>query len=270
MKTYIGPVTILFLVLANVLHAQVTIEGRIAEGKQFYAVRDYAHALQCFQLAAREDPKSAFAYLGIGNCDYILGQPRDALVAYQKYLSLNPENPAVSAMVQKLQDAAPSAPPPPAPGADHVHQGFYINFGGCFDLGYNHGLSGGGLVLGLGDTLDPNWSAQIEVDILIGDDVVYGTLGEDRYIPEIKWVPRPGGFEPYLIGGVGFVSEADNALALTPTQSTVYILPDLVLGGGLQTEGSVNLFVEAKLNVIFSSSGAETDFPVTGGFRADF
>ncbi len=268
MKIYIGPVIILFLMLANVSHAQITTENWIAAGKQFYAARDYAHALQNFQLAAQEDPNSAFAYLGIGNCDYMLGQPRDALAAYQKYLSLNPNNPAVSAMAQKLQDAAAPVPPPPAPPppvAGQFHQGFYLNIAGGFDLNYNQGLDGGGLVLGLGDTLDPNWSAQIDLDFLLGEDKVSDAVVELRFIPEVKWVPSPGGFEPYLIGGVGFVSEADGVI-----NATVSTFPDLALGGGLQTEGAVNVFLEAKLNVIFASGGAATDFPIVSGFRADF
>src|SRR2546422_10903132 len=75
----------------------------IAAGNQTYAAKDYAKGVQYYQAAVQLDPNSAAAYQGLGNCQYMLGKNTEALAAYEKASSLEPNNAQLSSFVQTLK-----------------------------------------------------------------------------------------------------------------------------------------------------------------------
>src|SRR5579872_6273880 len=91
----------------------------IAAGNQYYAGKDYVKGAQYYKAATQMDPNSAAAFQGLGNCLYVQGNNTDALAAYEKALSLNPNNAQLSSFVQTLRakvgaSAAPAATSAPA------------------------------------------------------------------------------------------------------------------------------------------------------------
>ncbi len=75
----------------------------LAMGGQSLANKDYKSALQYYQAAANDDPNSVAAYQGMGTCYYYLGQKDQALAAYEKALSLNPNNALLSQFIKALK-----------------------------------------------------------------------------------------------------------------------------------------------------------------------
>jgi hypothetical protein len=75
----------------------------LATANQAAANKDFNGALQDYQAAANADPNSAQAYQGMGICYYYLGQKSEALTAFQKALSLDPNNTQLANFVKTMQ-----------------------------------------------------------------------------------------------------------------------------------------------------------------------
>ena len=92
--------------------------------RRYFQVDEYRKAIEEFKAAHVEEPDPAFLY-NIAECYRHLGETRDALVFYRRFLTLAPPNAASRTTAEKriaeLQGArpAPAAPPltvpPPAP-----------------------------------------------------------------------------------------------------------------------------------------------------------
>jgi tetratricopeptide (TPR) repeat protein len=80
-----------------------TFNQYLTAGNQFYAAKDYEKAITYYRVAGQNNPNSAAAYQGLGNCYYLLGRDAEALEAYEKDLGLRPDNPAVAQVIARLK-----------------------------------------------------------------------------------------------------------------------------------------------------------------------
>ncbi len=90
-------------------------------GKRYFEVDEYGKAIEEFKAAHVEEPDPAFLY-NIAECHRHMGQNKEALVFYRRFLLLSPPNaparPSVEKRVAALQAAMRgAADAPPAPGA---------------------------------------------------------------------------------------------------------------------------------------------------------
>jgi hypothetical protein len=95
--------------------------ARFKEGRKLYQVGEYRRALEEFKQAylAREDPVFLF---NIAQCYRLLGESREALTFYRRYLGAAPEaanRPEVEKLIHDLESKSspvePAAPAPTAP-----------------------------------------------------------------------------------------------------------------------------------------------------------
>lgn len=83
-----------------------------------YADKKIDLALTYYQAAADDNEDYWPAYQGLGSCYYLKGKKKEALKAFEKALSLNPDNPQISRFVQALRKLLGLAPlPTPTPTA---------------------------------------------------------------------------------------------------------------------------------------------------------
>jgi tetratricopeptide (TPR) repeat protein len=59
-----------------------------------FAQQRFVEALDWYRKAVAEDPQNAEAWLGLGHVNQELGKKKDAIIAFKKYLELNPEAPS--------------------------------------------------------------------------------------------------------------------------------------------------------------------------------
>jgi len=98
------------------LQAQTTSADQyVAAGQQLLRSNNYTQAAQYFLAATKVDPNNAGAYQGLGNCYYMAGRKSDALVYYQRALTLQPSNTQLAQFTQNLQAQLNSSTA--APGA---------------------------------------------------------------------------------------------------------------------------------------------------------
>jgi tetratricopeptide (TPR) repeat protein len=99
-------ITILILAVSSVVEVQAqgtSATQYVAAGQQLLRSNNYTQAAQYFLAAAKLDPNNGAAYQGLGNCYYMAGRKSDALVYYQKALTLQPGNAQLAQFVQSLQ-----------------------------------------------------------------------------------------------------------------------------------------------------------------------
>jgi tetratricopeptide (TPR) repeat protein len=87
-------------------------------GRTYFEVDEYRKAIEEFKAAHIEKPDPAFLY-NIAECYRHLGETRDALIYYRRFLSAAPANdrsrPTVEKRIAELQASAPPAPGAPSP-----------------------------------------------------------------------------------------------------------------------------------------------------------
>jgi hypothetical protein len=71
--------------------------------KRAYMNEKYDLALEYYQSAIEDKSDGWQAYVGLGNCYYYMKKPKEALKAYEKALSINPDNPTLVRFVQALR-----------------------------------------------------------------------------------------------------------------------------------------------------------------------
>lgn len=99
-------ITILILAASSTVKVQAqgtSASQYVAAGQQLLTARNYTQAAQYFLAAAKLDPNNGAAYQGLGNCYYMAGRKSDALVYYQKALTLQPGNTQLAQFTQNLQ-----------------------------------------------------------------------------------------------------------------------------------------------------------------------
>jgi hypothetical protein len=107
--------------IARYAHADAA-QARIhfERGRTFFEVDEYRKAIEEFKAAHIEKPDPAFLY-NIAECYRHLGETRDALIYYRRFLSAAPANDKSRATVEKriaeLQASAPPAAGAPSPEA---------------------------------------------------------------------------------------------------------------------------------------------------------
>jgi hypothetical protein len=87
------------------------------KGTRLYQVGEYEKALVEFKAGHVEEPDASFLF-NIAQCHRLMGQPREAIVFYKRFLSLSPDTPMradVERKIKDLEDELHRQPVPPAP-----------------------------------------------------------------------------------------------------------------------------------------------------------
>src|SRR3954447_17032851 len=88
------------------------------KGRTFFEVDEYRKAIDEFKAAHIEEPDPAFLY-NIAECYRRLGQAREALTYYRRFLSLSPPNAASRAIAERriaeIEASPVTGPAPPVP-----------------------------------------------------------------------------------------------------------------------------------------------------------
>jgi tetratricopeptide (TPR) repeat protein len=125
----------LFAITILIIAASSTVEVRaqgtsadqyVAAGQQLLKANNYTQAAQYYLAAAKLDPDNGAAYQGLGNCYYMAGRKSDALVYYQKALTLQPGNTQLAQFTQNLQsqlNSSAAAPGSMGMAVDPLAQG---------------------------------------------------------------------------------------------------------------------------------------------------
>jgi len=126
--------------------AQTAVET-YNEGNALGKAGKWEQAAQKYEAATQADPNLWQAYMGLGNAYHNLGRDTEALKAYDKSLSLHPDNPTLKAYVEKIQgtqSAAPSstAPSSSGPGTKGLFMNYSIGYDFAFPDEMNKGLKG--------------------------------------------------------------------------------------------------------------------------------
>lgn len=82
-----------------------------------YMNEKYDLAMEYYGSAIEDKADGWQAYVGLGNCYYYKKKPKEALKAYEKALSLNPDNPTLARFIQALRArmGVLAFPPTPTP-----------------------------------------------------------------------------------------------------------------------------------------------------------
>jgi tetratricopeptide (TPR) repeat protein len=119
--------SLLFFALAGAAPARADLAKATAhfeKGTRFYQVTEYAKALEEFKAGYVEEADSSFLY-NIAQCYRQLEQPKEALVAYRRFLALSPETPLrpeVEDRIRELEESLRSKPAPAGTPAGAVAQ----------------------------------------------------------------------------------------------------------------------------------------------------
>ena len=79
------------------------IRKRYNSGAWLYSHRDYENALKEFEKCIESDTKFWQGYQGIGSCYLAQGRIKDAIIAFEKSLSINPNNAQLAELIRKYK-----------------------------------------------------------------------------------------------------------------------------------------------------------------------
>jgi tetratricopeptide (TPR) repeat protein len=114
-----GRLLIALAVLASGAEARADLTRATAnfeKGTRLYQVGEYARALEEFKAGYLEEADPSFLY-NVAQCYRQMGQPKDALLTYRRFLSLAPDTPLRAEVERKIREAEEtlrSARPAPA------------------------------------------------------------------------------------------------------------------------------------------------------------
>ena len=77
-------------------------------GMKLYNSQQYGQAVRYFQAAVQLDPSNWQAYQGLGMCDYAMGDKASAKTAFDKSLTLHPNNPPLAKFDESMDSPPPS------------------------------------------------------------------------------------------------------------------------------------------------------------------
>jgi hypothetical protein len=93
------------LALAGQAHADLAkANASFERGTRLYQVGDYAKALEEFKAGYVEEAEPSFLY-NVAQCYRQLGQAREAMVTYRRFLSLSPDTPLRGEVERKIHEA---------------------------------------------------------------------------------------------------------------------------------------------------------------------
>lgn len=104
-------------------------------GMRLYNQHEYGEASRYFQAAVDQDPNNWQAYQGLGMCAYAQGDKTGAKQAFDRSLTIHPNNPQLARFDESLEPGAPIAS---SPRAEHSP----VVGGGNFGLGLEFGGPG--------------------------------------------------------------------------------------------------------------------------------
>lgn len=90
--TYLRHILCSLCLLGGVLTVSADPSALTASADSAYMADDYSLALQLYQQTAETYGTSSALYCNIGNCQYRLGNPGQAILAYERALKLNPSD----------------------------------------------------------------------------------------------------------------------------------------------------------------------------------
>jgi hypothetical protein len=281
--------TLLFLGFNQWAGAQATADQYLAAGNKLYLQKDFVAAVKYYKAAIQLDSKNWQAYQGLGNAYYVQGQKREALAEYQAAFSLNPNNPPLSALIDKLKAQVEYA------SAKARH--FQIDAMG--GLAFSSVTQGTGTISGEGGAVEGFYflDDHFRLGASIGYHEVYYnfaneegfgtgasfnniTFGFMDFLAMGKYCLGDGGFRPYLVGGAGicvytlssvlgqFTGQYTTQIITTPVSySSVY--PEISGGAGVELSlfYDMSVFVQGKYNLVLSSSGSTFLAPVECGIN---
>lgn len=291
---------ILLFFLAGILFAQQASQY-LTEGNRLYQTKDFSSAEKYYRAAVQIDPNSPSAYQGLGNCEFMLGNKKEALVDYEKVQDLAPQSPGVARMVKMLQEEI-GKEPARSDLETNGQKEFDIWKANNFELDAMVGVFGasrsnttGQIAIGVGGGVgffyfvDPRFSLG-----LIGSLRVYSNSYSDvvpsyfvktdesfDYLTVMtvgKY--RLGGKElrPYLLLGGGLSIVGDNVVISHGPEATGPFTKfsqgsssnqDPIFEGGVGFEipmaSNMTLFFEAKYDLILTNVGTSYIAPIDGG-----
>jgi hypothetical protein len=277
---------LLLLVLVPALWADQAMDY-YTTGLDLYEHGNYQDSAVILEGVVRASPDFWQAY-GILGHDYVnLGDYQKAMADCEKSLSLHPDNPELRTYTDNLKTLPPPTPTPSGGSASVSTQGgeskvvqlpskpfpgfFYLGLAGGMDIpgqGWQsaYRLSPGGMLC-LGYAFDKNWEVQLELEGFYFSGVNYsGSIFDTELfaIPTLRYRFSLEGITPYLLAGVGGEFELLSGNTGPPVGDL-----DVALGAGLEAGLGSNtfLFVEGKMNFIFSSQVVGRDIPILAGIR---
>ncbi|MGH7739672.1 MAG: hypothetical protein ACREL1_05945 [bacterium] len=247
-------------------------------GNSLFTQKNYAQAKLYYHAAIRLNPSLWQAFEGVGNCDYVQGDSKEALRYFNLSLSLHPNNPPLAKFVQTLQSqvrivptlpsaehrqAIPAARPTPVPYQDFSYadgEGHWIGGGGLemllssSDPQYGPAFGIGGNV---GYGFDPNFALLLETNFLsFNTGVKDFSLAAWTLCPSFRlFVMKPNGFlRPYILGGLGMTLWFGQETIGDQSAAALEFVPVAMAGVGLDLslEEGVDLYLQvALINSLF-------------------
>ena len=107
-------------------------------GMRLYNQHEYAEATRYFQAAVDADPNNWQAYQGLGMSDYAQGDKAGAKQAFDRSLTVHPNNPQLARFDESLESGPLPPHAPPGGGVEHSP----VIGGGNFGLGLEFGGPG--------------------------------------------------------------------------------------------------------------------------------
>jgi tetratricopeptide (TPR) repeat protein len=263
MKKILGILCFLWAVTtATSAFSAASSDQYLAAGNTLYDQKNYDKAILYYKAAIQVDPNNAAAHTRLANTYYMLGKKQDALTQYQAALSLNPNNAQLSAFVQKLQAQLNGGGAPAmasASSAVPAEQGFLIGFGAGVDLPQTQGVTTMPFGVEVLPTyaFDKNLSIRGDIQVFFSTPITGISETDIRILPEVKYTFDGKGFQPYLVGGIGF-----DMVGLSDTAGDSASLSglDFTIGAGAQFDlgNKLKLFGELKYNSASISAGSSS------------
>ncbi len=90
------------------LFAAPTADQYLDAGDKLFQEKDFNKSLLYYKAAVQTDPQNWKAYQAQGNCELNMGQRENAINDFQKSLNINPNNPALQDLMNKLSQTGPA------------------------------------------------------------------------------------------------------------------------------------------------------------------
>jgi hypothetical protein len=109
MEKKLGFLLGLILILGSqALFAAPTSDEYLDAANKLFQEKNFDKALIYYQASAQTDPQNWKAYEALGNCELSLGQRENAINDFQKSLNINPKNPPLQTLMNKLSQTGPA------------------------------------------------------------------------------------------------------------------------------------------------------------------
>jgi hypothetical protein len=183
------------------------------------------------------------------------------LDAYEKALSLDPENTVLKKKVKTLRDKlfppTPTPIPTPKPNLGHRFLGLGLGVDAPAQGLSGHYGVGTGMEFFVGYTEDDRWGLLITASAYSFSSSQTNDLADGlEIVPAVKYRFNLNGIRPYVTEGIGLnidLSNSNNVFSTTFTSQSQYLL-QTGLGVEIPATPKASFFLEVKYNYVFSPS----------------